>query len=291
MQHHDPDPVDDEARQRRPREAQQRGVDPRRVPQRAEVGGGVAGLVDRGDLDLLDRHPQLAGPQQGRQLVLVPVAGNLQQPLQPAGRVAAQTGLGVAQPPPGRPAEQQRGRPVAQPAAQGHRPGEGPHAQRHAAGLADPARHRGDVGGRVLAVGVGAHDVGVRPQLRHPCQAGAQGRALARVGRVAGDHGAGGAGRGEHVLVGGAGAVVDDEYLRAGQPPADVGHQTGQPALGLVGGHKHHQAGGTGPPAPGSSAPTRRRTRRAPGGAAVAGPDAGADRDGSRLHAHLRPPA
>ena len=236
MQHHDPDPVDDEARQGCPREAQQRGVDPRGVLQRAEVGGGVAGLVDGRDLDLLDRHPQLVGSQQGRELVLVPIAGDLQQPVQLARRVAAQAGLGVAQPPPRRSAEQQCGDAVAQSASQGHRTGEGSHAQRHATGLVDPAGHRGDVGGCVLAVGVGAHDVGARPQADHPRQTGAQGPALARIDRVAGDHRSGGAGRGEDALVGGAGAVVDDEHPRLRKRAPHVPHQAGQAHVRLVGG-------------------------------------------------------
>ena len=298
MQDHDPDPVDGEARQGRPREAQQWSVDPRRVLQRAEVGGGVPRLVDRGDLDLLDRHPQLAGPQQSRQLVLVAVAGDLQQPVQSAGRVAAQTGLGIAQPPPGGPAEQQCGGAVPEPTAQGHRPGEGPHPQRHMAGLADPVGHRGDVGGRVLAIGVGAYDVGVRPQVRGPRQAGAQSRPLARVDRIAGDHGPGVAGRGEHLLVGRTGAVVDDEHLRAGQPPPDVGHQRGQAGVRLVGGHEHHQPGG--PEAPGlgrvaGALSALSRHRGCPAGRArhvvvAAGVDSTADRHGSCLHAHVRLP-
>ena len=261
--------------------------------------------VDRGDADLLHLQAQLSGPQQGAQLVLVAAARHLQHPVVAARRVAAQAGLGVAQPPAGRPAEQQGRHVIAQAAAQRHGSGELAHPQRHAPGGAHPPRHGGDVRRRVLAVAVGADHVRPRPEPARPLQPGAQRLALARVGRV-GDHLRPAlAGRGEHRGAGGVGAVVDDEHPAARQLAMQVLHQAHEPLVGLVGGDEDGQGGPARPDRAARGAAGPGAARGWPGGEGPADRAGGAGASGARRAAacgtgaggrargrgHLRPPA
>ena len=205
------------------------------------MGGGVARLVDRGDLHLLHRHPQLVSAQQRGELVLVAVPGNLLQPRQPPGGVAAQARLGVAQPPAGRAPEQQGSHVVTDPAAQRHRPGEAPHPQGHVPGLAHPHGHGLNVRRRVLPVGVGAHHVRVGPGGGRVSQARAQRLTLALVDRGADDLGAPGAGGGEEGRVLRPRAVVDDQHRAVPARTAQTGHEHGQTLIWLVGRDKDHE--------------------------------------------------
>ena len=107
------------------------------------------------------------------------VSRHPQHPAVAARWVAAQTRLGVAQPPAGGAAEEQGREVVADAAARGHGSGELADAERHAAGLPHAGGDGGDVVGRVLPVGVGADDVGLGPALAGRSEAGAQG--LARL--------------------------------------------------------------------------------------------------------------
>jgi len=90
-----------------------------------------------------------------------------------------------------------------------------------------------DVGGQVLAVGVGGDHGGVGVQQRDVRQPGAQGRPLAAVDPVVQHGGAQRAAGVEHGR--GVGAVVDDQQLEGGVQPADGGQQRGQPPVGLEG--------------------------------------------------------
>ena len=212
------------------------------------MGGGVARLVDRGDLHLLHHHPQLVSAQQRGELVLVAVPGNLLQPRQPPGGVAAQARLGVAQPPAGRAPEQQGGHVVTDPAAQRHRPGEAPHPQGHVPGLAHPHGHGLNVRRRVLPVGVGAHHVRIGPGGGRVSQARAQRLTLALVDRRADDLGAPGAGGGEEGRVLRPRAVVDDQHRAVPARTAQTGHEHGQTLIWLVGrdeNHERHRRPGT----------------------------------------------
>jgi len=193
------------------------------------VARRIAVGVDGRDRLLDELEPGGVRLQQHPELVLEPVAADVQKPRQGVGGQPAQAGLRVADRPTGREPEGEAADRVAEPAAHRHGAGERPRTQDDAA-RCDAGRDPRDIHRRVLAVGIGGDDPGTGEGPGDVREARAQGRALASVLLMGQDEGAGCRGRREHVTVGRPRPVVDDDHRHSVQFP----HERDEALVGLV---------------------------------------------------------
>ena len=172
--------------------------------------------------------------QQGVELPLETVPGNVEQAFELAGSVSAEPRLGVGDLYSRRQPEELRAHRIAETRPGRHVAREGPHSQHQRLRIA--ARlpgDRGDVGGSVLAVRIGADDLLAGRVFEAPAEGGSQRVALPAVSGVSDDPRAVVPRLLEDGAVAGAGPVIDHEDLRVRELSADVADEVGEPAVGF----------------------------------------------------------